>query len=258
MYPCSIKTREISLKISLDPRDFPQASPSGNLSGLRKSLGRRGWISQYPPRRGGARIQSNFQGKIHCGANITVLLSVAFPIQAICQAIQHSQTHFELLSIDENFQFELRTFWWKLSIFDNENQFKLVFSHLWHINFDSKWKISNNKFWFPEALIKTSGRVTNQYSAPWDALHCTLYDHFVKILAKSDKINAEGQICETFFVSSIPLLSVFKIDPPKLIIWFVLKEFFRDDHKRYVGTDFVWQRTQLIKTFPCIWLNINK
>ena len=42
----------------LDPRDFPRASPSGNLSGLGKSLGRRGWISQYLPRFGGARIQS--------------------------------------------------------------------------------------------------------------------------------------------------------------------------------------------------------
>ena len=47
-----------ALEISLDPRDFPRASPSGNLSGLGKSLGRRGWISQYLPRLGGARIQS--------------------------------------------------------------------------------------------------------------------------------------------------------------------------------------------------------
>ena len=47
-----------ALKISLDPRDFPRASPSGNLSGLGKSLGRRGWISQYLPRFDGARIQS--------------------------------------------------------------------------------------------------------------------------------------------------------------------------------------------------------
>ena len=30
-----------ALEISLDPRDFPRASPSGNLLGLRKSLGRR-------------------------------------------------------------------------------------------------------------------------------------------------------------------------------------------------------------------------
>ena len=47
-----------ALEISLDPRDFPRASPSGNLSGLRKSLGRQGWISQYLPHLGGARIQS--------------------------------------------------------------------------------------------------------------------------------------------------------------------------------------------------------
>ena len=44
------------------PQDFPRPSrfPSGNLSGLRKSLRRRGWISQYLPRFGGARIQSDF------------------------------------------------------------------------------------------------------------------------------------------------------------------------------------------------------
>ena len=41
----------------LGPRDFPRALPSGNLSGLGKSLGRRGWIFQYLPRFGGARIQ---------------------------------------------------------------------------------------------------------------------------------------------------------------------------------------------------------
>ena len=34
-----------ALEISLDPQDFPRASPSGNLSGLGKYLGRRGWIS---------------------------------------------------------------------------------------------------------------------------------------------------------------------------------------------------------------------
>ena len=47
-----------ALKISLYPWDFPRTSPPGNLSGLRKSLGRRGWISQYLPRFGGARIES--------------------------------------------------------------------------------------------------------------------------------------------------------------------------------------------------------
>ena len=46
-------------QISLNSRDFPQASPSGNLLGLGKSFGHRGWISQYLPRLGGARIQSN-------------------------------------------------------------------------------------------------------------------------------------------------------------------------------------------------------
>ena len=47
----------VQINPSLDPRDFPRASPSGNLSGLGKSLGRGGWISQYLPRFGGARIQ---------------------------------------------------------------------------------------------------------------------------------------------------------------------------------------------------------
>ena len=42
----------------LRPRDFPRASPSENLLGLGKSLGRRGWIFQYLPRLGGAWIQS--------------------------------------------------------------------------------------------------------------------------------------------------------------------------------------------------------
>ena len=52
-----------ALQISLDPRDFPRASPSGNLSGLGKSFGRQGWISQYLPRLGGARIQCQFSSK---------------------------------------------------------------------------------------------------------------------------------------------------------------------------------------------------
>ena len=55
---CKTHSRGKSLKISLDPRNFPRASPSGNLLGLGKSFGRRGWISQYLPRLGGARIQS--------------------------------------------------------------------------------------------------------------------------------------------------------------------------------------------------------
>ena len=49
--------------ISLDPRDFPRSSPSGNLSGLGKSLGRRGWISQYLPRFDGAWIHFGHEGK---------------------------------------------------------------------------------------------------------------------------------------------------------------------------------------------------
>ena len=37
-----------ALQISLDPRDFPRASPSGDLSGLGKSLGRRGPGMDFP------------------------------------------------------------------------------------------------------------------------------------------------------------------------------------------------------------------
>ena len=54
-----------ALQISLDPWDFPRASPSGNLSGLGKSFRRRGWISQYLPRLGGTRIQSGFFSPVH-------------------------------------------------------------------------------------------------------------------------------------------------------------------------------------------------
>ena len=43
------------LLISLDPQDIPRAAPSG----LGKSLGHRGWISQYLPRFDGAWIQCN-------------------------------------------------------------------------------------------------------------------------------------------------------------------------------------------------------
>ena len=53
------KSISSALEISLDPRDFPRASPSGNFSGLGNSFGRRGWISQYLPCLGGARIQSS-------------------------------------------------------------------------------------------------------------------------------------------------------------------------------------------------------
>ena len=62
-------------EISRDPRDFPRAKPEGNLEGLGKSRGRRGWISQYLPSFGGVWTFSSssihLQGwirKIHpCG-----------------------------------------------------------------------------------------------------------------------------------------------------------------------------------------------
>ena len=53
----------------LPPCPRPSRFPSGNLSGLRKSLGRQGWISQYLPRLGGARI--------HCMNNISKKPSVS-------------------------------------------------------------------------------------------------------------------------------------------------------------------------------------
>ena len=46
------------LEISLGPRDVPRASPSGHLSGLGKSLGRRGCTTQYIPPLGSVRIHS--------------------------------------------------------------------------------------------------------------------------------------------------------------------------------------------------------
>ena len=46
-----------NLEISLSPQDVPRASPSGHLSGLGKSLGRRGYTTQYIPPLGSVRIQ---------------------------------------------------------------------------------------------------------------------------------------------------------------------------------------------------------
>ena len=46
-------------EISRDPRDFPRAKPEGNLEGLGKSWGRRGWISQFLPSFGGVRTFSS-------------------------------------------------------------------------------------------------------------------------------------------------------------------------------------------------------
>ena len=72
-----------ALQISLDPRDFPRASPSGNLSGLGKSFGRRGWISQYLPRLGGARIQCQLPTSLlRNGASSRTLLSEVKKISA--------------------------------------------------------------------------------------------------------------------------------------------------------------------------------
>ena len=56
-----------TFEISLHPRDFPLALPSGNLLDLKKSVGRRAWISQYLLRFGGARIQCNRQ--VHLKTN---------------------------------------------------------------------------------------------------------------------------------------------------------------------------------------------
>ena len=56
--PYSTKTRDVLGNPSPPPLRFP----SGNLSGLGKSFGRRGWISQYLPRFGGARIQYVIKG----------------------------------------------------------------------------------------------------------------------------------------------------------------------------------------------------
>ena len=56
LYPWSSKTREVlGNPSSTIPDDFLR--PKRNLKGLRKSLGRWGWISQCLPRFGEARIQ---------------------------------------------------------------------------------------------------------------------------------------------------------------------------------------------------------
>ena len=55
MYPCSTKTREVLGNPSPPPSRFPSTL---EILGLGKSFGRRGWISQYLPRLGGARIYS--------------------------------------------------------------------------------------------------------------------------------------------------------------------------------------------------------
>ena len=54
MHQCSTITGPVA-------GDFPRASPLGNLFGLRKSLGRRGWISQYLPSFGGVPTFSHHQ-----------------------------------------------------------------------------------------------------------------------------------------------------------------------------------------------------
>merc|ERR1712208_2826 len=58
------KSTPSALEISLNPQDFPRASPSGNLSGLGKSLGHQGWISQYLRSLDGGRTQSNLKYRI--------------------------------------------------------------------------------------------------------------------------------------------------------------------------------------------------
>ena len=45
-------------------QDFPRALPSGNLSVVSGNVGRRGWISQYLPHLGGARIQCINRGAV--------------------------------------------------------------------------------------------------------------------------------------------------------------------------------------------------
>ena len=86
--PCSTsggigKSVPSALNISLDPRDLPVASPSGNLSGPGKSLGCRGWISQYLPRLGGARIQpKNIYSTIFYISGAT--MPTSYPLRHFC------------------------------------------------------------------------------------------------------------------------------------------------------------------------------
>ena len=91
-----------ALQISLDPRDFPRASPSGNLSGLGKSFGRRGWISQYLPRLGGARIHSF----IIIREVLILTLSIFIPLQrCIClYPLATGMILNEMINSDHNIQ----------------------------------------------------------------------------------------------------------------------------------------------------------
>ena len=59
MYPCSTKTREVLGNPSPTSKRFPETREISR--GRGKSQGRRGWISQYLPRFGGARTFSHHQ-----------------------------------------------------------------------------------------------------------------------------------------------------------------------------------------------------
>ena len=95
-----------TLQISLDRQDF---------SGLEKSLGRRGSISQYLPRFGGARIQSNlltqliatFLQNTNHVTNITIFSCWSVPtskdILVYTQSIYHSWQHCLFVCLDSHF-----------------------------------------------------------------------------------------------------------------------------------------------------------
>ena len=98
-----------SAELSLNPQDFPRASPSGNLLGLRKSLGRRGWISQYLPCFDGAWIQrphncettSSVCNKfLFCGEQLltTYVVNLAAPNKRVKATIAAEQGKAQTLS----------------------------------------------------------------------------------------------------------------------------------------------------------------
>ena len=78
----------------LRPRDFPRPSrcPSGHLSGLGKSLGRRGCTNQYIPPLGSVRIQyvpsASVEGRKNCtNSTLCIVIVSSFHFCLISNAI---------------------------------------------------------------------------------------------------------------------------------------------------------------------------
>ena len=89
--PYSTKTREVLGNLSPPPSRFPSGFALG------KSFGRRGWISQYLPRLGGARIHS-FSGQV-ISAFLKISLSTFLSIFAFGSHIFSNNMPYLLLGV---------------------------------------------------------------------------------------------------------------------------------------------------------------